>query len=203
MTKRLHVTRSKALIAIAALIGRRRGRCGHRRPGGSGRPSPSTGADSAQHDRLAGRGAAGRAGGRRVDRPVSEPPFGKGSLGLEVADKATITRRGEGVLRQRGRLLRRPAALGQRGRLPGLPDGREHELRRAANLPGITFEIDPNMTGPAEQLTSLVWAAGAVATLTSGARTSTRRRTALVPDRLRRRRDGLQPDARCARSRRS
>ena len=68
------------------------------------------------------------------------PPLGDGALNLTVA-----RRHREGRLRQRDRPSRAADFTDvDAGRLPRLHDGREHRQGAATpNMPGITFEIDP------------------------------------------------------------
>jgi hypothetical protein len=90
---------------------------------------------------------------------VSAPPFGKGSLGIEVADKATsLAPPSEKV------------AFGNEVDFVGDPvlgltdvgfrvfqTGENVEHGGPGNMPGITFEIDPNLSSTASNYSSLVW----------------------------------------------
>jgi hypothetical protein len=99
--------------------------------------------------------------------PTSEPPFGKGSLGIEVADKATSQTAPQEKI-----------AFGNEVDFFGDPfldltavgfrvfqTGENVSYGGPGNLPNITFEIDPNLTGNVSNYTSVVWNPAPVTTV--------------------------------------
>ncbi|MFJ3235910.1 hypothetical protein [Streptomyces sp. NPDC086787] len=103
----------------------------------------------------------GRYGSFGVTGPSARPPYGQGSLGIEVADKsASLTPPSEAV------------DFGNEvdfygGRVLGLRQLGFHVFQRGenvshgfptTNMPNIGLEIDPNLTAvPATTYTSMVW----------------------------------------------
>jgi hypothetical protein len=90
---------------------------------------------------------------------VTEPPFGKGSLGIEVADRATSLAAPQ-----------EKAAYGNEVDFFGEPvlgltavgfhvfqTGENVSYGGVNNLPNITFEIDPNLTANPTNFSSMVW----------------------------------------------
>ena len=98
---------------------------------------------------------------RNTDRlagrvPALRPAHAAARQGL--AEPHRQGRHREGRLRQRGRHgRRRPVRQRHAGRLQRLHDGREQRARAPANMPSITFEVDPNVNGKASNYTSLVF----------------------------------------------
>ncbi len=93
---------------------------------------------------------------------ISEPPFGKGSLGLSVADKSTSLAAPQ-----------EKASFGNEVDFLGDPvlgltqvgfrvfqTGENVSYGGPRNMPGITFEIDPNLGTTPSNFSSLVWNAG-------------------------------------------
>ena len=91
--------------------------------------------------------------------PASEPPFGKGSLGIEVANNSTtLTPPSEKVAFGNevdffGDPVTSLNAVGFRV----FQTGENVSYGGVNNLPNITFEIDPNLGNHATNYTSLVW----------------------------------------------
>ncbi|MFG2940174.1 hypothetical protein [Streptomyces sp. NPDC048282] len=94
-----------------------------------------------------------------VPPEAARPPYGRGSLGIEVADQSTsLTPQSEAV------------HFGNEVDFFGAPVLGLHEVGfhvfqtgenvsygGAANLPNIKFEINPNLTSPATTYASMVW----------------------------------------------
>jgi len=97
--------------------------------------------------------------------PAAEPPFGKGSLGIAVADDSTT----QSPPSEKAAFGNEVAYLGE----PVLDltavgfqvfqTGENVGYGGPRNLPNITFEIDANLTAlPADNYTSMVWVPDAV-----------------------------------------
>jgi hypothetical protein len=88
---------------------------------------------------------------------VSQPPFGKGSLGIEVANGTEKVAFGNEV-DFFGDPVSGITAVGYQV----FQTGEDQSYGGAANLPNITFEIDPNVSGV--HYSSMVWVPGPLAT---------------------------------------